>query len=175
MVLERYRAHGLLERIDGQVRQVAAEGVVPVGRHVKADVLALLPERGDHGALAPARHPRVLELDDLEGDAGAGDALLVVVGQALGERVVGERGPATGSAAARGGEQEHGRDRRDAASEHQDRKSTRLNSSHVSISYAVFCLKKKKYQNLEKRYILTDLKRVREPNQHGTASFAHHT
>src|SRR5207249_12036827 len=25
-----------------------------------------------------------------------------------------------------------------------DRKSTRLNSSHVSISYAVFCLKKKK-------------------------------
>src|SRR5699024_4906252 len=30
----------------------------------------------------------------------------------------------------------------------QDRKSTRLNSSHVSISYAVFCLKKKKkYQD----------------------------
>src|SRR5207245_11616080 len=27
----------------------------------------------------------------------------------------------------------------------QDRKSTRLNSSHGSISYAVFCLKKKKY------------------------------
>src|SRR5699024_11657363 len=27
---------------------------------------------------------------------------------------------------------------------HSDRKSTRLNSSHVSISYAVFCLKKKK-------------------------------
>src|SRR5689334_24859831 len=28
-----------------------------------------------------------------------------------------------------------------------DRKSTRLNSSHSSISYAVFCLKKKKKQN----------------------------
>src|SRR5690606_41269125 len=27
-----------------------------------------------------------------------------------------------------------------------DRKSTRLNSSHVKISYAVFCLKKKKHQ-----------------------------
>src|SRR5689334_24134996 len=27
----------------------------------------------------------------------------------------------------------------------KDRKSTRLNSSHSSISYAVFCLKKKKY------------------------------
>src|SRR5690606_40199181 len=29
----------------------------------------------------------------------------------------------------------------------QDRKSTRLNSSHVKISYAVFCLKKKKDKN----------------------------
>src|SRR5690348_17754081 len=29
----------------------------------------------------------------------------------------------------------------------QDRKSTRLNSSHPSISYAVFCLKKKKKKN----------------------------
>src|SRR5690349_22223615 len=27
--------------------------------------------------------------------------------------------------------------------QHEDRKSTRLNSSHVEISYAVFCLKKK--------------------------------
>src|SRR5690625_6354767 len=29
----------------------------------------------------------------------------------------------------------------------KDRKSTRLNSSHVAISYAVFCLKKKKKNN----------------------------
>src|SRR5437667_10480295 len=29
----------------------------------------------------------------------------------------------------------------------QDRKSTRLNSSHITISYAVFCLKKKKKQD----------------------------
>src|SRR3712207_7257134 len=29
------------------------------------------------------------------------------------------------------------------AEEHADRKSTRLNSSHANISYAVFCLKKK--------------------------------
>src|SRR5436309_6768682 len=29
----------------------------------------------------------------------------------------------------------------------RDRKSTRLNSSHVKISYAVFCLKKKKRSN----------------------------
>src|SRR5438552_5623613 len=32
---------------------------------------------------------------------------------------------------------------RDAAAARQDRKSTRLNSSHQIISYAVFCLKKK--------------------------------
>src|SRR5438874_8928291 len=31
----------------------------------------------------------------------------------------------------------------------RDRKSTRLNSSHVEISYAVFCLKKKKMQRQE--------------------------
>src|SRR5690606_41399865 len=30
----------------------------------------------------------------------------------------------------------------------QDRKSTRLNSSHVKISYAVFCLKKKKSNHI---------------------------
>src|SRR5690606_40166792 len=33
----------------------------------------------------------------------------------------------------------------------QDRKSTRLNSSHVKISYAVFCLKKKKIVNYTER------------------------
>src|SRR6201990_3756871 len=30
-----------------------------------------------------------------------------------------------------------------------DRKSTRLNSSHMSISYAVFCLKKKKHAHID--------------------------
>src|SRR5690349_22465889 len=35
----------------------------------------------------------------------------------------------------------------DAGNHVQDRKSTRLNSSHVEISYAVFCLKKKKKIN----------------------------
>src|SRR5690554_7061075 len=35
----------------------------------------------------------------------------------------------------------------------EDRKSTRLNSSHVRISYAVFCLKKKK----KKKKIITEI------------------
>src|SRR5438874_3290937 len=36
------------------------------------------------------------------------------------------------------------------AAESRDRKSTRLNSSHVEISYAVFCLKKKKKKKKKK-------------------------
>src|SRR6266487_6584650 len=36
-----------------------------------------------------------------------------------------------------------------------DRKSTRLNSSHPSISYAVFCLKKKKNNHMEVILIYT--------------------
>src|SRR6266511_4154536 len=43
----------------------------------------------------------------------------------------------------RGGRPRHG-DQAHARAVHPDRKSTRLNSSHVKISYAVFCLKKKK-------------------------------
>src|SRR2546422_2942096 len=38
--------------------------------------------------------------------------------------------------------------RPDARDREVDRKSTRLNSSHGYISYAVFCLKKKKIQNI---------------------------
>src|SRR5699024_12433638 len=34
-----------------------------------------------------------------------------------------------------------------------DRKSTRLNSSHVSISYAVFCLKKKNKKSATRLYV----------------------
>src|SRR5437868_15248521 len=40
------------------------------------------------------------------------------------------------------------RSRASLAASGEDRKSTRLNSSHVSISYAVFCLKKKKEEQL---------------------------
>src|SRR5437879_10318670 len=42
--------------------------------------------------------------------------------------------------------------------DHEDRKSTRLNSSHRCISYAVFCLKKKKKKHTRTRpyYILKE-------------------
>src|SRR3712207_7802974 len=45
-----------------------------------------------------------------------------------------------------------------------DRKSTRLNSSHANISYAVFCLKKKK----QRRGRLDSAPRSRRPHVHLT-------
>src|SRR5436853_5515692 len=51
---------------------------------------------------------------------------------------------------------EHGR-----ADAKADRKSTRLNSSHLGISYAVFCLKKKKNKKIQ-------------TNNHETKNSRHH-
>src|SRR5204863_3375659 len=53
----------------------------------------------------------------------------------------------------------------------QDRKSTRLNSSHVEISYAVFCLKKKKKINNKKHTQTVDpraLCQMTRPRTHKT-------
>src|SRR5207249_11616482 len=52
--------------------------------------------------------------------------------------------------------------RREAKAYGIDRKSTRLNSSHVSISYAVFCLKKKNKPNVAHNHKLL-LRLVRLP------------
>src|SRR3712207_6978374 len=57
-----------------------------------------------------------------------GDALLLLQGE-------GDRRDDVGELVHRGG---------DAGDADGDRKSTRLNSSHANISYAVFCLKKKR-------------------------------
>src|SRR5690349_23906947 len=70
-----------------------------------------------HGDLGLARHPAAVP------PGGAG-----------------RTGPAPGRA-------RHAARLRARADDGRDRKSTRLNSSHVEISYAVFCLKKKKKQN----------------------------
>src|SRR5256885_4352227 len=57
-----------------------------------------------------------------------------------------------------------GRTRALAAINAQDRKSTRLNPSHLVISYAVFCLKKKKHtprnQTITAKTTLTPTRRI---------------
>src|SRR5947199_7181109 len=45
----------------------------------------------------------------------------------------------------------HSREKEEKGPRGRDRKSTRLNSSHLGISYAVFCLKKKKKKNNKKK------------------------
>src|SRR5690349_22124532 len=64
---------------------------------------------------------------DLEDAFGATDGVQVEAGGQRGDTPLGQVGP-----------------QGDLAAQQVDRKSTRLNSSHVEISYAVFCLKKKK-------------------------------
>src|SRR5437773_4355817 len=44
----------------------------------------------------------------------------------------------------------------------EDRKSTRLNSSHITISYAVFCLKKKKNKNNNQK--INNIKNINNNN-----------
>src|SRR2546426_7603615 len=54
-------------------------------------------------------------------------------------------------------------DPRRATASSGDRKSTRLNSSHLVISYAVFCLKKKKKESQQK--IVEDIMNASEMDQ----------
>src|SRR3712207_6963198 len=56
----------------------------------------------------------------------------------------GERSGDDAPASAGAGGAGRARLQRGGAEQERDRKSTRLNSSHANISYAVFCLKKKK-------------------------------
>src|SRR5690606_41370832 len=58
-----------------------------------------------------------------------------------------ERRPGGGCGRLPGRRSQTGRAVQEVRAAPEDRKSTRLNSSHVKISYAVFCLKKKKKKN----------------------------
>src|SRR5947207_6417895 len=87
-----------------------------------------LPISGRHDL---ERHPRGVHQHARLSDAAVGDVEVSRAGPAAG-----------GGRAAR--DARAGEDHRTRAGARQDRKSTRLNSSHTVISYAVFCLKKKK-------------------------------
>src|SRR5690349_23113761 len=54
-----------------------------------------------------------------------------------------------------------------------DRKSTRLNSSHVEISYAVFCLKKKKQRSGVLNSLRAQLTRRNSPHRVSFAASGH--
>src|SRR5690606_40704843 len=77
---------------------------------------------------------------DLSGHAAGQHGAIVVLAQHGGRARAIQRTPEkfVGQITVRSGQGGIGRPAR------QDRKSTRLNSSHVKISYAVFCLKKKR-------------------------------
>src|SRR3712207_7529642 len=78
-----------------------------------------------------SRGPRALAVTEIDGQAREAPA-----GRLLGEHTPLERDP---QHVARRVGRAGSRPRHDG----EDRKSTRLNSSHANISYAVFCLKKK--------------------------------
>src|SRR5437899_9969250 len=90
--------------------------------------------------LFPEQKPGQQAQDDARQDTG-GDGEVEREVVTLDQDVAGEladRAEYTGEAS---GQDENG-------AHEEDRKSTRLNSSHLGISYAVFCLKKKKKKKL---------------------------
>src|SRR5690625_6839583 len=95
----------------------------------EAEIAAVDGERTDVQAVAVSGAQRGAENDDRQqltaGLDHRGDRLLGILQQRLLHHQVLQRVP---------GQRQLGE---------EDRKSTRLNSSHVAISYAVFCLKKK--------------------------------
>src|SRR5947207_1123604 len=109
-----------------------------------------IPASLDSGKLAALQDPRALPIflaeplrDDLRRNLGRGPLPPPSACHHLG----GARVRRAGGCDVRARPPDHGDERR----AHLDRKSTRLNSSHTVISYAVFCLKKKKKQRLYKR------------------------
>src|SRR5437773_4254248 len=156
MDLPQFRGHGLsrMTRLVPRGTAVAEEGMPPplvvepldvvehipprlgpraIGAMVDQLGLERLEEALDHRvvpAVAPPAHAGpdpVAREERLIGRAGILTALIRVVQQP-------PRRPPLRHGHAQGGEHELLT---------QDRKSTRLNSSHITISYAVFCLKKK--------------------------------
>src|SRR5699024_12023502 len=77
--------------------------------------------------------------------AGAGGAPADDADELLAQRVIRRARPGEGDAGGRRLAQRSGDGVLAVEPGQRDRKSTRLNSSHVSISYAVFCLKKKNH------------------------------
>src|SRR2546426_10883842 len=100
---------------------------------VRGDLRVKLFRRGQHGGLRSGGHKAFKASAFGIGVLAAGDPDSAEVGMAVGSA---RRGSAEIGLAILGARRTRQRQ--------LDRKSTRLNSSHLVISYAVFCLKKKK-------------------------------
>src|SRR5690554_4097513 len=117
-----------------QRQQSAEQGPELIdGGHGQAQVLGDLAAHGGHAGLLPEADGHHRAQHHEAGQEESAQALLPHRGEAVAEGLHHHLGTLDA-----GG---HGRQ--------QDRKSTRLNSSHVRISYAVFCLKKKKHNTSE--------------------------
>src|SRR5699024_12767516 len=107
-------------------------------------ILVLLSSPSDYFLLFFLTHHSTAEIYTLS----LHDALPILKNQESGEELdICEASTCSGNPEVRPGEyiifHDGFQDDIDSGDEEVDRKSTRLNSSHVSISYAVFCLKKK--------------------------------
>src|SRR2546427_2787796 len=94
------------------------------------------------GRVAPGRHPPDLQREEI------GEPLTRRAGSPPHRRLAATRFERAAAELERDREMVH-----DLRRAPLDRKSTRLNSSHSQISYAVFCLKKKKKKKVDKQHI----------------------
>src|SRR2546426_12092986 len=135
----------LLERrreIGGNVPRIAPLDVAPFQHVHESSVLEqcdLRRRRRIAGEVAARARRRVRILSREYGDQARGTRIMLNGERGRGPRIAG--GATTDRV-------HHHQCRRTLGAE-QDRKSTRLNSSHLVISYAVFCLKKKKKRNIK--------------------------
>src|SRR5690554_6952225 len=118
------------ERVHGLLLQ---RGIIDDGTRPRGDLYRARGAKRLVDMLADAAHLRDGEIRVLLGE-GAHDAREF---GAVGQNIIGVAGAHLADG------HHTGAARVDPATHDGDRKSTRLNSSHVRISYAVFCLKKK--------------------------------
>src|SRR5205814_6820095 len=129
-----------------ELRNVPVERVVKVPRGISDEEAAALMLKGLTAHFLIRRTYKVARGDTILVHAAAGGVGLILCqwAHALGAKVIGVVGSDAKAELAKKHGCRHvlisGRDELVAG----DRKSTRLNSSHLGISYAVFCLKKKK-------------------------------
>src|SRR3712207_4436168 len=125
--------HVMAQHVLDAVLQRGARGRAAGAGALEVQAHHAVAEAAKHDVAAVAGHrradARVEQVLDLVHDLGVGGVEVVLAA------LVGAAG---------GLALQHGQARHEVV--HEDRKSTRLNSSHANISYAVFCLKKKKNQ-----------------------------